>query len=254
MKTWKEFDVKNKRTSGAITSTVVGLLFAALFIFGFTTPELPEGTEGLLVDFGTDISGFGEYEPATAESSASPESQPLEQETITQDIEESVVIPDKKVITKPKTETKTTTTTPTINKDELLDMNKLKNKGQTGSSSQGDKGGTGNQGDPNGIPNGGNGQGTQGDGYDISGLGNRTMKSPPKLSVDHNEIGDVRIKITVDRTGKVIKADYERNGSTITDTYLIAQSKSAALKTTFNVDNAATEIQIGYITFHFKLQ
>ncbi len=85
-------------------------------------------------------------------------------------------------------------------------------------------------------------------------LGDRKIKSPPKLSVDHNEIGDVRIKITVDRNGKVTKADYERSGSTITDTYLIAQSKAAAMKTTFAVDNNASESQIGYITFHFKLQ
>ena len=66
----------------------------------------------------------------------------------------------------------------------------------------------------------------KGDGYDVSGLGDRKIKSPPKLSVDHNEIGDVKIKITVDRNGKVTKADYERSGSTITDTYLIAQSLS----------------------------
>ena len=180
----------------------------------------------------------------------------MEQEAITQDVEESVVIPDKKVITKPKADIKKTPveSTKPVNKDELFDPNKIKNKGDKGSSSDGDKGGTGNQGDPNGIPDGGNGLGTKGDGYDVSGLGDRKIKSPPKLSVDHNEIGDVRIKITVDRNGKVTKADYERSGSTITDTYLIAQSKAAAMKTTFAVDNNASESQIGYITFHFKLQ
>ena len=157
---------------------------------------------------------------------------------------------------KPKADIKKTPveSTKPVNKDELFDPNKIKNKGDKGSSSDGDKGGTGNQGDPNGIPDGGNGLGTKGDGYDVSGLGDRKIKSPPKLSVDHNEIGDVRIKITVDRNGKVTKADYERSGSTITDTYLIAQSKAAAMKTTFAVDNNASESQIGYITFHFKLQ
>jgi len=255
MKTWKELESRTKRISGVITTSIVGLLVAVMFI-GFTTPAVPEGTEGLLIDFGTDISGFGEYEPAIAESSASSVSQPLEQESITQDIEESVVIPDKKVITKPKADIKKTPTETTkpVNKDELFDPNKIKNKGDKGSTSDGDKGGTGNQGDPNGIPDGGNGLGTKGDGYDVSGLGDRKIKSPPKLSVNHNEIGDVKIKITVDRNGKVIKADYERSGSTITDTYLIAQSKAAAMKTTFTVDNNATETQIGYITFHFKLQ
>ena len=237
MKTWKELESKTKRISGAITTTIVGMLVAIMFI-GFTTPKVPEGTEGLLIDFGTDISGFGEYEPAIAESSSSAQTQPLEQEAITQDVEESVVIPDKKVITKPKADIKKTPveSTKPVNKDELFDPNKIKNKGDKGSSSDGDKGGTGNQGDPNGIPDGGNGLGTKGDGY------------------DHNEIGDVKIKITVDRNGKVTKADYERSGSTITDTYLIAQSKAAAMKTTFAVDNNASESQIGYITFHFKLQ
>ncbi len=255
MKTWKELESKTKRISGVITTTIVGVLTAIMFI-GFTTPAVPEGTEGLLIDFGTDISGFGENEPAIAESSASSVTQPLEQESITQDIEESIVIPDKKVITKPKADIKKTSTETTkpVNKDELFDPNKIKNKGTTGSSSQGDKGGTGNEGDPNGIPNGGDGLGNTGKGYDVSGLGNRKIKSPPTLSVNHNEIGDIRIKITVDKSGNVIKADYERSGSTITDTNLIAKSKAAALKTTFTVDNNATETQIGYITFHFKLQ
>lgn len=259
MRTWKEFEARTKTKSSAITATIVGILIVALFIFGFTTPELPTGTEGLLVDFGTDISGFGEEAPNANSSSASAQSQPIQQETITQDVEESVVIPDKKVITKPKveskstTETKTNTTTTSVNKDELFDKNKIKTTGDKGSSSQGDLGGKGDQGDPNGIPDGGKGLGNKGDGYNIEGLGNRSIKNPPKLSVEHNEIGDVRIKITVDNNGKVIKADYERSGSTITDSYLISQAKAAALKTTFNVDPNASKEQIGYITFHFKL-
>lgn len=255
MKTWKELESKTKRISGVITTTIVGVLTAIMFI-GFTTPAVPEGTEGLLIDFGTDISGFGENPVASAESASSPETQPLEQESITQDVEESVVIPDKKVITKPKTDVKKTTTETTkpVNKDELFDPNKIKNKGDKGSTSNGDTGGTGDWGDPNGIPNGDKGLGTSGSGYDISGMGNRKIKTTPKLSVDHNEIGDVVIKITVDKSGKVTKADYERSGSTITNTYLIAQAKAAAMKVNYYSDENATEIQIGYITFHFKLQ
>jgi hypothetical protein len=56
------------------------------------------------------------------------------------------------------------------------------------------------------------------------------MKAKPSLQVEHNEIGDVRIKIYVDKNGKVTRAEYERSGSTITDSYLITQAKNAAMK------------------------
>ena len=171
------------------------------------------------------------------------------------------MVTDKKQVAKPKvnpvattTSTKTTTTSQ-VNKDELFDPSKINTKGDKGTS-EGTSTKGGNQGSLDGHPDGnqgtGGGIGNNNGSYGLT-LSGRTNVKPPTLNVAHNEIGDIKIKISVDRNGKVIKADYERSGSTITDSYLIGQAKNAALKTTFNADANASETQTGYITFHFKL-
>lgn len=247
----------NKIKSSVITMLITGILGVFMLIVGFKPPDPPmvEG-EGLLVDFGTDLTGLGELEPDAPTGGNVPVSSPDKAQVITQNIEESIVLPEKKNTTKPNTTSTTSTSnTNTINKDDLFDLSKVNNKGQNGNSSEGNTTYGGNQGTPTGDTNGsygpGSGTGTGGYGLDLNG---RNMTVKPSLSLDHSETGDVRIKIYVDRNGKVTKAEYERSGSTITDTYLINQAKNAALKTHYNVKQDAPEIQVGYLTFHFKLQ
>jgi outer membrane biosynthesis protein TonB len=256
MKTWEEFEKSNKRKSGFITTGIIAMVAFIMFLFGFTPPDPPLEAEGLLIDFGTSTTGSGSFEPDTKASAPSKSSEQIKEEVATQDVVESVKLPDTKKNETPKNSTTTTTETkPTINEKELFDPGKISNKGQTGSS-EGSSTYGGNQGSTNGDPNGyqGPGQGKGDDGktgWDLSGR-SASYKAP--LAVQHNEIGDVRIKIYVDRNGKVTKAEYERVGSTVTDSYLINKSKEAALKWSFNADKNAPETQIGYITFHFKLQ
>lgn len=251
-------DTNNKLTSGAITAVVSGALFGLMLLFSFKPPDPPMvEPEGLTVDFGDGVTGLGLEEPSSQVSGGAPASQPKDQTVVTQNDEPTISVPDKKNTTKPTTTNSGTSTqqnTNTIDPNGLFDPSKLNNKGQTGS--EGTSGGTGNEGSPDGDPNGyhgpGSGRGDDGSvGWNLDG---RSMKAKPSLQVEHNEIGDIRIKIYVDRNGKVTKAEYERSGSTITDSYLISQAKSAAMKATFNVDKNAPETQIGYMTFHFKLQ
>lgn len=247
----------NKIKSGVITTVITGVLGVFMLIVGFKPPDPPmtEG-EGLLVDFGTDLTGLGELEPDAPMGGNVPVSSPDDNPAITQNTEQTISLPEKKNTTKPNTtSTTSTTTTNTINKDDLFDPGKINNKGQNGTNSEGNSTYGGNQGTANGDTNGsygpGSGVGTGGYGLDLVG---RSMTVKPSLSLEHSETGDVRIKIYVDRNGKVTKAEYERSGSTITDNYLITQAKNAALKTHYNVKADAPEIQVGYLTFHFKLQ
>lgn len=256
MATWSEFEQANKRRSSLITAAIVCGLAALMFMFGFSPPNPPLEPEGLLIDFGTSESGLGSFEPEAVQSGGTPDYQPQDQQVATQDEVKTVSLPDKKNTDKPKTETTTNNNnnTTNINKDELFDPSKLNTKGQTGSS-EGNTYTGGNQGSQTGDPDGYHGPGAgKGDDGSIGwSLDGRNMKSKPSLQVEHNEVGDVRIKIYVDRNGKVTKAEYERSGSTITDTYLINQAKTAAMKATFNADPKSPETQVGYITFHFKV-
>lgn len=77
----------NKR--GLIATIVYHSLLLLLLIFaGLTYPFPPPGEEGILVNFGTDETGFGEYEPSGDEQQAGDEDLPVSRETVEQSGEE----------------------------------------------------------------------------------------------------------------------------------------------------------------------
>jgi TonB family protein len=183
-----------------------------------------------------------------------------------------------------KTETNNTETTPKTNQTvvipvkpkvktaaELLAEKFNKNKGNNGGG-DGNSGHEGNDGRPDGNPNtngtGGTGGGTGGGdgtgdgpgkgpgkgigngGYGFS-LAGRAVISPPPLSKDTKEEGKVVVEITVDKNGKVIKADPNGRGTTTSSPMLKAKARQAALATTFNVSGEFEE-QKGTITITFS--
>ncbi len=90
-----------KSTRGIVgTSVFHGILLAIIIIFGFMIPDPPPGEEGMLINFGTDESGFGMEEPMASEipEQASPPPQeasiPVEstEEIISQDFEEAPAV------------------------------------------------------------------------------------------------------------------------------------------------------------------
>lgn len=175
-----------------------------------------------------------------------------------------------------KNETKSTSTNQTVvipvkpkvkTAAELLAEKFNKNKGNNGGG-DGNSGHEGNDGKPDGNPNTngnggtgggegggdgpgkgpGKGPGNGGYGFNLAG---RAVISPPPLSKDTKEEGKVVVEITVDKNGKVIKADPNGRGTTTSSPMLKAKARQAALATTFNVSGEFEE-QKGTITITFS--
>jgi len=122
------------------------------------------------------------------------------------------------------------------------------------STSQGVTYGTGNQGVPQGSANVdryGPGGGI-GDGVSFS-LDGRTVQNLAKPDFIGNEDGTVVVEVTVDKSGRVTKADAGVKGSNTTNPELLAAAKRAALLTKFNSDGKAPSFQKGTITYRFTL-
>ena len=83
-------------------------------------------------------------------------------------------------------------------------------------------------------------------------LGNRKALVKPKPAYPCNEEGTVVVKIWVNRQGKVFKA--EKTKGTRALKCLTDAAVQAALATRWEPDPTAPPVQIGTITYHFKLQ
>lgn len=122
------------------------------------------------------------------------------------------------------------------------------------STGQGVTYGAGNQGSPQGTANAdkyGPGGGI-GNGVSFS-LDGRSARNLPKPDYPGNEEGKVVVRVTVDQSGKVTKAEAGVQGSTTPNPELISAAKKAALLAKFNVDENAPAFQTGTITYRFVL-
>lgn len=91
---------------------------------------------------------------------------------------------------------------------------------------------------------------SMGSSYSLDG---RSAQSLPKPNYPGNNEGIVTIRITVDKEGKVKKAEQSAKGTTTDAQELISAAKAAAIQARFNADSNAPEYQVGTITYHFKL-
>ena len=67
---------------GLIATIVYHALIVLLLVFaGLTFPDPPPGEEGILVNFGTDETGFGDYEPMGDDQQADEQEIPVNEET-----------------------------------------------------------------------------------------------------------------------------------------------------------------------------
>jgi colicin import membrane protein len=123
------------------------------------------------------------------------------------------------------------------------------------STSQGVTFGTGNQGSTNGSANAdkyGPGGGV-GNGPSFS-LDGRSGLSLPEPNYPSNEDDFVVVQVTVDKNGKVTRAEPGVKGSTTLNSELLSAAKKAALQAKFNVDKNAPAFQVGTITYHFRVK
>ena len=250
---------KHERKSAVITSILLVLILFAVFNYGLQYLDPPQ-EYGLAINFGGANTGSGD--PVENSKNIPVQKQPVQKQKeipkevetpketatdklVTHDRKETTVIEKVKEVEKPK---------PSKETQDLLN-NLLKGNSKDGENKgEGDDDNSGLKGDKNGDPKSTKYYGNNGSGGDKNyNLAGRNALSKPIEKPDCNEEGFVVVKIEVDNTGKVIKADVEVKGSTNTAKCLTDPAKLAALKTRWNADPNAPNKQIGYITYRFSL-
>ncbi len=275
---------KNNRSKGIVGTIGVHLLaLLAILYFALSTPLPLPGEEGVEVNLGSSDQGMGhvqELSPPPVEQpppqlpppQSDPEPEP-EEDLITQDIEDTPAIEEEDVEEKDEEKQDEEVITPEENPvpEEVVEdvveepepqpeppkvNQRALYKGNTDTngdgSNQGITGQPGDQGKPDGTPDAtsyeGSGKGDHGIGYDLGGRGALTLVRPTYTS---EEVGTVRIKVYVDRTGQVKRAEFEMQGSNNSNQGLVDEAIKAALQSKFKGDPNAPSTQIGYITYNF---
>jgi hypothetical protein len=125
-----------------------------------------------------------------------------------------------------------------------------KNYTGEGGSGGGTGGGIGT-GDGTGIGSGsGPGTGTlKGISFSLHGRKQRFLPKPPSVSLQHQEV--VVVKIWVDRSGEVTRVNVGEPGTTASDQRLYKLAEEYALKSKFDSNPQAKEVQVGTITYVF---
>lgn len=262
----KYIETKEEQKSFIITTVLFAILFILFFFFGLHYLD-PPPENGIAINFGTTETGMGTIQPTEAIQSAptqvtSTPSSSSNDDVISQDNEEAVVL--KKSKTKESTKTVTedkpqTKPAPkqTISKSASDALSSLINGPKSDGKANGGEGDDTTPGDK-GNPNGsiyatsyyGNGGGSgSGKGW---GLNGRKLSNSGKEVQKCNESGTVVVQITVNRSGNVIGAKYAQ-GTTNTNPCLVEPALATARKYKWQADADAPETQVGFIVVNFKL-
>ncbi len=242
------------RTALAATFGIYLILAALLLFFGLkrTIPNNQE--EGLFVNFGTVDASSGLFEPMGTQqqeqvAEAAPESS--SEELITQDMEASVNLEEKKK----EQEAEKVRSEQERKASEIRQQTaNVFARSSSESSSQGTAAtGTGNQGNPNGDPNSDNTKGG-GQGYGNFSLDGRSVTGAlPRPSYAIQEEGIVVVRIVVNPKGSVVSASVNLQGTTTESPTLRSAALSAAKNARFN-DITGSQNQSGTITYRFRLR
>ena len=262
----KYLETEEEKKSFTITTIIFVILFVLFFYLGLTSLD-PPPENGIAINFGTTEFGSGNVQPTEAIQSA-PKATAAKQATasnddvLSQDIEEAVVMKEAKKIKptkevakeevkeKPKENPKPSKSTT----DALSSLINGPKSDGTAKGGEGNDDKPGDKGSLNGNPyantyyGSGSGSGT-GSGW---GLNGRKISSRGKVVQQCNEFGTVVVQITVNRNGNVIAAKYTK-GTTNTNPCLIEPALATARKYKWQPDPNAPATQIGFITVNFKL-
>ncbi|GGA84146.1 hypothetical protein GCM10008015_26220 [Flavobacterium palustre] len=262
----KYLETKEEKKSFVITTLIFVILFILFLYLGLTSLD-PPPENGIVINFGTTEFGNGNIQPTEAiqsapKTTAAKQAAASNDDVLSQDIEEAVVMKEAKKIRtvkeaakeevkeKPKENPRPSkSTTDAISN--LINGPKSdgKAKGGEGNDNQpGDKGTLNGNPYANTYYGSGSGSGT-GSGW---GLNGRKISSRGKEVQKCNEFGTVVVQITVNRNGNVIAAKYTK-GTTNTNPCLIEPALATARKYKWQPDANAPETQIGFITVNFKL-
>lgn len=262
----KFIETEEEKKSFILTTIIFAIMFLFFLFYGLTYMDPPPET-GIAINFGTTEFGSGNIQPTEAIQSA-PKPTAAKQATasnddvLSQDIEEAVVMKQSKKIQpkkdiakeevreKPKENPKPSKSTT----DALSSLINGPKSNGTARGGEGDDDKAGDKGSLNGNPyantyygsGGGSGSGS---GW---GLNGRKISSRGKEVQKCNESGTVVVQITVNQNGNVIAAKYTK-GTTNTNPCLIEPALATARKYKWQPDSNAPETQIGFITVNFKL-
>jgi outer membrane biosynthesis protein TonB len=262
----KYLETKEEKKSFTITSVIFVILFVLFFYLGLTSLD-PPPENGIAINFGTTEFGSGDIQPTEPIQSApiataAKQAASSDDDILSQDIEEAVVMKQTKK-TQPSKETakEEVKPKPKVNPQPSKSTSDALSSILNGPKSDGKaKGGEGNDnvagdkgslnGDPYANSYYGSGSGTgNGSGW---GLNGRSISSRGKEVQKCNEFGTVVVQITVNRSGNVIAAKYTK-GTTNTNPCLVEPALATARKYRWQPDNNAPATQIGFITVNFKL-
>ena len=280
----KYLETKHERNSAKITALLMLILALLLFVMG--PPYLDPPTEyGVAVNFGTTDYGSGNVQPKKPIKSEPKEINKPTEETPTESIpEESVADKAEDVATQEseesikikkqkEAEAKAKAEVERVEREKReaeekkrKDQEEKKKKldelmGGIGKSdgeetgSEGNDNQSGDKGQPDGNPYaqsyyGDPGTGSGGVGYGLNGRGAPTRKV---FKQDCNESGLVVVRIEVDRSGKVIKAEPGVRGTTNNAACLLEPAKKIALSHKWRSDSKAPTRQVGFVSVNFKL-
>ncbi len=270
-------EIKSNR-NGKIAATIYTII-CLFFLFAIKCEDTKEdySNEGVIVNLGYSETGKSDNKPEAIQEEIVEEVKPQEQvEEVVEDVVEESVTQETEVVDVVASEETTPEVTETVEEvvEEVAEVTPevtepeevVEEQPQVDESAlftsdnnnpnQGEGTENGDQGNPDGSLESniygditGPGLGDSGKGWGMNG---RSLGNKPKPVSEKQEYGIVVIKIRVGQNGKVIKAQFTSKGSTTTDKYLVDLSIKEAYKVTFNPDPKAPEVQIGFVSFHYK--
>lgn len=265
-------DENNYPKALAIATLIMGSFLALSFfwIIGKFQPSEDFGMGGMVVNYGTSVTGMGtDYtsmeEPSTAPDANSkapdkitPEanvksatSQLSDKNLATQDMEETIAVNNKET----KSNANPSNSPDKKVSEPALNPNALYKGKKNDASGKGDGTGTeaGNQGDPDGDPL----EPFYGDGG--SGFGNKPLELRTfrnlVIPVDNGQItGTIMVKIQVNKQGRIIAANAGARGTTFSDAELFRKCENSMLNASLNAISKGPDIRIFYVPFKFKVK
>lgn len=275
-------ELQNRRF-GRLMSALIHLALLLLLLLPILTyPDPPPGAAGILVNLGLPDEGSGEENAPPAEATPAensppvpepepqpkevpvPPQQPVKQpEVLTTTDPEAIALKRKEEERKAEEarEAKERAAAEAAKKAAEEKARKDAEEAQKTKdgiaslfgSGKGKTGTPGNQGDPNGDPDASKLEGiSTGSGTVGGGLGDRGLVSSPRISDASQKQGTVVVRVCVDKTGKVIEAEFTQRGSTSPDPTLKRLAVENARQWRFA--EGAVDKQCGTITYRFVVQ
>jgi hypothetical protein len=266
------FEENNYPKAIAISTLIMGLFIALCFFWVISKFEPSEelGMGGMVVNYGTSVSGMGTDYTSMEEPSTAPDanqkapdkitpntqvtntsSQLSDKNIQTQDVQESVSINTKET----KANASPTNATEKKNAEPAINPNALYKGKKNDATGQGDGTGTeaGNQGDVDGDPL------TPFYGEGGSGFGNKPLPiskfSNLVIPVDNGqEKGTIMVKIQVNKRGRIVAADAGVRGSTFKNPELEKKCENAMLNASLNTITNGPEIRVFFVPFVFRVK